>query len=117
MSDQQHCEGTSSYDCKLGTCHGLPQCGTCCKCKGLCIIEQNNLNKPPTPPKPGEMIAIAPAQMAETLKGFVWAVVVDGNTHDATFTGELTANGSLQAKLGKKHTPPTPKPSTEARRV
>jgi len=116
MSDDTiHCEGTSSYDCKLGTCHGLPQCGTCCKCTGVCIFEERNRDKPPKPAKNGDVVACTPMQMAKALDGFTWAVQVDGNTFDATFLGEVNDQGMLLIKLGKKHSRPTPAPATGVR--
>ena len=116
MSDETiHCEGTSSYDCKLGTCHGLPQCGTCCKCTGVCIFEEKKINKP-TPVKPGETVCVTPQQMAESLSGFVWGVQVNGDMYDASFTGQVNAHGNIEMRLGKKRTVPTPAPPTGANR-
>ena len=105
------CQGTSSYDCKLQTCHGLPQCGTCCKCTGVCILEERNKEKT-KPPSRGDLVYTTPQQMAEALDGFLWQVVIDGDTYNATFTGQVNYHGNLELKLGKKHTKLTPAPAT-----
>lgn len=74
------CEGTSTYDCKLGTCHGLPQCGTCCKCLGQCYIEMNGAKiveefelKEPEKPEPGTTIYVKNEDM---IKPWINSVVM-----------------------------------------